>query len=82
MMEKFEFIWYGYFGKLSLPKHRITLDLLDDAPICTAPYHTRPRQRVSEKKDVDQMMKAKVAGLAIIEWALPTVPVHKRKWKP
>lgn len=64
--------------KISVTKHRIILNPPDAAPIHAAPCRAGPRQRVLEKEEVYQMIKAGVAEAATTEWASPIVFVSKK----
>lgn len=60
-MKKYHFMWDGHFGKIFFSKHRIILSPTEAAPIQADSYKAGPRQQNLQKKEVDQMIKARVA---------------------
>lgn len=78
VMEKYQSMWEGHFGQISVAEPRINLGPPDAAPIYAATYRSRPRQRNLENKEVDQMFEAGVAEPETTEWASSIVSVPKK----
>lgn len=57
MMTKFEPIWNGHFGCISIVKHCIRLTLIKTRLLHGAPYRAGTRESEFEKKEIKKMLK-------------------------
>lgn len=71
-------MWDGNLETTSVPKHRINLEPSNPALIYAAFNRFDPCQRVIERGEVDQMLKAGVVEPATREWPSPVVFVTKK----
>ena len=78
MLEKYESMWDGHIGQITVAKHRI--DLVDEGmrPIHAHPYRAGPKRRELEKAELDNMLKEGIAEPATTEWASPIVFAPKK----
>lgn len=65
MMEKYESMWDGYFGRITVAKQRINMNPPDAPRVHANSYQAGPRQRELEQREVEQMLKAGVAELLL-----------------
>ena len=77
MLKKYESMWNGSLGKISVTEHRIQLK--DDAqPVHLQPYRAGPKAREFETAEVQRMLDNDVIEPAVSEWAAPVVIVSKK----
>lgn len=78
MMEKYKYIWYGHFEKISVAKQHIIVSTMDAVTFCTAVYRVGSRQPVLEEEEVDRMVITGLAEPATTEWTFPSGFVHTK----
>lgn len=78
MMQKYEAIWEGQLGKVTMEKHRIVLNPPDAPSVNSAPYCAGPKQREQKQDEVAQMEKFFLAEPPVLGWVSPIVFVHKK----
>lgn len=77
-MQKYKSVWDGHLERITLPKHKIILNLPDSSPIHSAPNGAGPEQRQLEREEATQMMKARTFKPGVTEWSSPFVFVPKK----
>lgn len=77
MVEIFETMWDGRLGQISIAKNWIQWTPREK-PVHWAPLQAGPENQEFEGSCVDKMLEMKVAEMAGIEWAAPTVFVPKK----
>ena len=77
MLRKYEEMWNGSLGKISVTEHRIQLRP-DAQPVHMQPYRAGPKAREFENAEVQHMLKDTVIEPAQSEWASPVVIAPKK----
>ncbi len=80
MLSKYEDMWSGRLGDISVTEHHI--DLVDGArPFKTQPYRAGPKARELVQFEIDKQLEAGVIEPSMSEWAAPVLFVPKKDGK-
>ena len=77
MLQKYDMMWNGTLGKISVTEHRIQLKP-DASPVHLQPYRAGPKAREFEHDEVQRMLTDSVVEPAKSEWAAPVVIASKK----